>query len=153
MPWITPGTYGNHGSGVAINLGVAASTDPVPGNYAVVPFDEINDAVGQLGVSVAAGICTIESGGAYCVAAMVTFSEVPGFTGAAIQIVRDGNVVAEKSTTGLTLAGGALLPLSLTILLDLAESATVEVRSTSFGAGGVPFVPGRTTTFLTLEAV
>ena len=46
---------------------------------------------------------------------------------------------------------GAAAPYA--ILLDLAQGDVVEVHAASFGAGGAPIVPGRATTFVTVEAV
>lgn len=150
--FIGGGSYGNHGTGIAVQRDAAAVTGAA-GVYGIVAFDGTNDAVPAENASLAAGIVTVEDPGFYCVAGQVQAQAVLLMTGLGVQLLRDGLVVGQWEEQGLTVALGGIVTIQFTQMLELGNPATLEVRAASFGAGGAPLVTGRAFTFMTVAAI
>jgi hypothetical protein len=149
---VSPGIYGAHGSGVAVHLAGAAATGAV-GVFALVPFDATNDDVSGVNASLSGGIVTVTSAWNYCIGGAVTLTASLGMTGLGIQVYRSGVNVAQPEIRGLTLLPGDVVSIPWCVPILLNENDTVEVWVASFGAGAAALVPGRTTCFLTVEAI
>lgn len=149
---ITPGRYGNHGSGIAVDVAGAYVTGAA-GVFATVPFDGTNDDVPAVNASLAAGIITVTSAGLYCVGGTQTVGFALGLTGAEIECYRSGVLVGRAGPRGLVLGAADAVRISFCFPLDLAENDTIDVRIASFGLGGAPIVAGRDNTFLVVEAI
>lgn len=150
--FIGGGSYGNHGTGIAVQRDAAAVTGAA-GVYGIVAFDGTNDAVPAENASLAAGIVTVEDPGFYCIAGQVMITVIAGVTGVGAQLFRDGVLVGQWEEQGITVAIGGIVAVSFTQMLELGNPATLEVRAASFGAGGAPLVTGRAFTFMTVAAI
>lgn len=149
---VTRGQYGNHGSGIGVNVAGAYATGAA-GTFATVPFDATNDNVPTVDGSLSSGVVTISSDGQYCIGGTQTVGFVPGLTGAEIECYRNGVLVGRAGSRGLTLAAADVVRISFCFPLEIAENDTIDVRIASFGAGGAPVVAGRDNTFLVVEAI